>query len=217
MSAIHGDPEHGFRALCTGILLLIILSCFAAAAQAQSRIDVFFALGTARNGSTGEKYDFFDTGEPREVPGMGGLFGTFGGFVMLNPDFGLGAQVMTRFTRSDYAGLSYQPIFFDFDGVWTPYLSRRFIPELRGGIGATIFRFHDPNFLYYDPLSGRYTTFVGSSKHLHFHGGIGLRIYVADHVFIRPQFEYRWVRNLREFSSNSVPAFGVAIGYSTGE
>jgi hypothetical protein len=68
---------------------------------------------------------------------------------------------------------------------------------------------------YYDYSTGRYTNFLGSTNHLQLHTGVGLRIYVTPNIFIRPQFDYHWVRNLQEFSSNSVPAYSVAIGFSS--
>jgi hypothetical protein len=68
---------------------------------------------------------------------------------------------------------------------------------------------------YYDYNTGQYTNFLGSINHFQLHTGIGLRIYVSPHIFIRPQFDFHWVRNLEEFGSNSVPGYSIAIGFSS--
>jgi hypothetical protein len=43
-----------------------------------------------------------------------------------------------------------------------------------------------------------------------------VRFYVKDNVFIRPQVDVHWVKNLFQFGSNWVPEYGAAIGYSFG-
>ena len=58
---------------------------------------------------------------------------------------------------------------------------------------------------------GNCSNFAGSSNHLH--AGIGVRFYVTEHIFVRPQFHYHWVRSFTEFGSDSVPAYSIAVGY----
>ena len=59
---------------------------------------------------------------------------------------------------------------------------------------------------------------IGSANHVDVHVGIGVQIYLTDHIFIRPQFDYHYVPGLtNQFGSNSVPEALVWVGYSFGE
>jgi hypothetical protein len=48
------------------------------------------------------------------------------------------------------------------------------------------------------------------------HGGVGVQIYVTDHIFIRPQFDVHYVNNFSQFGRNLVTQEMVWIGYSMG-
>ena len=205
------------KALRLTAVVASMLFLFTAFANAQARFDAYFGMGTARDGSTHQSIDFLGTGTPLPTPSLDGVFGTFGGAVMLKPSFGFGAQVSLRFRQGDYAGLGYRPIFYDFNGIWTPSLGKRIMPEFQAGFGGVNLRLYNPSTPYYDYNTGQYSTFVGSSNHLQLHAAAGLRIFVKPHIFVRPQIDYHWVRNMVEFSSNSVPAYSIAIGYSSGE
>ena len=61
------------------------------------------------------------------------------------------------------------------------------------------------------------TNFAGSINHFQLHAQAGLRIYIKEHVFLRPTVDYHWVRNFNEFSSNSVARYSIAIGFSSGQ
>jgi len=58
--------------------------------------------------------------------------------------------------------------------------------------------------------------YAGSSNHFSVHGGVGVQIYVTDHVFIRPQFDVHYVTNFSQFGRNIVTSEMVWIGYSLG-
>ena len=59
---------------------------------------------------------------------------------------------------------------------------------------------------------------VGSSNHFQVHAGIGVQIFLTEHVFIRPQFDFHYVPGLTDqFGSNMVPAATVWLGYSLGD
>ncbi len=201
------------RALRFSIALFCVFAFSAAVAGAQSRFDAYFGLGTVRMDSD----VFNDSGSTAEIPGMDGIFGTFGGAVFLKPSFGIGGQVSVRFAQGEYGPYGYRPVFYDFNGIWTPLSDKRIVPEFQAGFGGVNLRFYDPGSPYYDYYSGGYTTYAGSSNHLQLHAAAGLRIYVKERIFIRPQIDYHWVRNMNEFSSNSVPAFSIAIGFTAGD
>ena len=209
------DALKGFHLL---IVFASILFFFTALASAEPRFDAYFGMGTMRDGSTHQAIDFLGTGHPLPTPSLDGVFGTFGGAFMLNPSVGVGAELSLRFAQGDYAGLGYRPIFYDFNGIWTPHITKRFMPEFQGGFGGVNLRFYNPSATYFDYNTGQYSDFAGSSNHLQLHAGAGLRIYVKPHIFIRPQVDYHWVRNLTtEFNSNSVAAYSIAIGFSSGD
>ncbi len=194
----------------------LLLTLFAVCAEAQGRLDAYFGMGTARVGSTNQLIDI-GTGTLLPTPSMGGVFGTVGGGLMLTPTLGVGAEVAFRFAQGDYAGLNYRPIFYDFNGIFTPTLgSKRIMPELQGGLGGTSLRFYGGGAQTCDYYTGRCSDFAGSSNHFQLHAGVGLRFYVKENIFVRPQVDYHWVHNLnQEFKSNSVPAFSIAIGVSS--
>ena len=95
------------------------------------------------------------------------------------------------------------------------------MPEFQAGFGGASVRFYDASQPYYDYNTGRYSTFAGSSNHLQLHLAAGLRFFVKPHMFIRPQIDYHWVRNLSQdplgFKSDSIFEYTIAIGYSSRE
>jgi len=198
------------------ILVALLLSLFSVFANAQSRFDGYFGIGTATVGSSNDRIDFLESGFPLSTPSMDGVFGTFGGALMLKPSLGFGGQVSFRFAQGDYAGLGYRPIFYDFNGIFTPDLGDRIMPEFQAGLGGVNMRFYDATSPYYDYNTGQYSTFAGSTNHFQLHAAAGLRIFVTDRVFVRPTLDYRWVKDFHWFGSNSVPEYSIAIGFTSG-
>jgi hypothetical protein len=193
------------------VLFLILCAGFA---QAQPRFDVYFGMGTARDDSSNAYTDLLGTGVYSISPALDGTFGILGGAVMLKPSLGFGAEVTLRFRQGDYGGAGYRPVFYDFNGIWTPGLGKRVMPEFQGGIGGLHMRFYDPTSPYYDYYSGQYTTYIGSSNHFQIHAAAGLRIYVTPRVFLRPQADYHWVKNNPWFKENGISAYTLSVGYS---
>jgi len=214
-AGIKNKEELVLKAFRLAVAAFSLSIMFAALADAQVRFDAYFGMGTARASSTHQLVDFTGTGNPVETPPMDGVFGTFGFGAMFKPSFGVGAQVSLRFSQGDYAGFGYRPIFYDFNGIWTPSLARRIVPEFQAGLGGLNLRFYNPTYYYYNYSTGNYSNFAGSSNHFQLHAAAGLRIFVTDRIFVRPQIDYHWVHNLTEFEGNSVPAYSIAIGYSS--
>ena len=193
------------------IALLLIFFTTTVSAQGLS---AYFGLGSARDASTHQLVDLLGTGSPAETTALGGVFGTVGGGVMLTPSLGFGAEVTFRFAQGDYANTGSRPIFYDFNGIATPSLgSKRIIPEFQGGLGGVNMRFYGGT-QYYDVYTGRYTNFAGSINHFQMHAEAGLRIFITETIFVRPTFDYHWVKGFDEFSSNSVARYSIAIGFS---
>ncbi len=201
-----------FRSVVGLIFAMFILS---SAASAQARFDVYFGMGTQRDSSTNQLVDLLGTGNPMLTGPMDGVFGTLGGGLMLTPTFGAGAEVSFRFAQGDYANTGFRPIFYDFNGIWTPLGKSPIMPELQAGFGGVNLRFYGGT-QYYNYYTGTYSNFAGSINHLQLHASLGVRFYVKERLFLRPQFDYRWVRNLDdEFARQSVLGFSLAVGFSS--
>lgn len=204
------------KALRFTLALLAALFLFASLAHAQSGFEAYFGMGTAHDGSTNQLVNLLGTGTPLPTSAMGGVFGTLGAGLMLSPQFGVGGEVSFRFAQGDYAGLGYRPIFYDFNGIWTPKIGQKLVvPEIQAGLGGVSLKFYGGGQTC-DPFTGFCSNFLGSSNHFQLHASLGLRFYLTQNIFVRPQFDYHWVRNLSdEFRSDSVPAYSIAVGFSS--
>ena len=79
-----------------------------------------------------------------------------------------------------------------------------------GGIGGI-----HMNYTYTSCITLTCTTQAyATANHFALHVSAGVRFYATKHVFIRPQFDYRYVPNFTQYGSNSVPEYGAAVGYS---
>jgi hypothetical protein len=59
---------------------------------------------------------------------------------------------------------------------------------------------------------------VGNANHFQVHVGLGVQVFLTEHLFIRPQFDLHYVPNLtQQFASNAVPEGTIWLGYSFGE
>jgi hypothetical protein len=139
----------------------------------------------------------------------GGLYPSFSADVLIKHHLGVQGEVGWRASRNIYGGLPFRPIFFDFNGIWAPQISKNLGAELMAGIGGEDLRF-------YGFVNCNFTgcTNYVSSKHFDGHFGAGLRYYVWGNVFVRPEAHLYLINNNNEFSSARATRFGVSIGYS---
>jgi hypothetical protein len=191
------------------------------AAQAQSGLDVLFGVSTATDSASPTSIDPFNTGTFSTTPKLGGTFGRIGADYMLTPHFGVGGEYDFRFSQGNYAsGITYRPSFYDFNFIYTPtgHKFKRIVPEFQGGLGGMDLKFYYPS-SYCDPLAGcnSSNTYLESSNHFQVHMEAGVRFYVNDHLFVRPQVDAHYVNNLFQFGSNWVPEFGGSVGWTFGE
>ena len=201
------------------IPLLFLLLFAVTFAYAQSGAEVHIGFGSARAKSIGAPVDLFGDGTLYNTPALGGLFMNLGGSAMLTSHFGFGGELSIHPAKADYAGgLTYRPLFYDFNGIYQPVgISSKVVPELQAGIGGMNLKF------YYDQSTcnqiagcSSYSSLLASSNHFQVHFGGGLRFFVTDHVFIRPQVDVHWVHNLFQFGTNWVPQYGASVGYEFG-
>jgi hypothetical protein len=145
----------------------------------------------------------------------GGAYPSISGDFLLHKNYGVMGEISWKGSQGIYDGYQpFRPIFWDFNGVYMPKLSKRAAAELSAGIGAESIRFYN-NFYTCGYISGctNYTT------NTHFLGqfGAGLKLYARGGLFIRPEVHLYLVNNNIEFTSSRVVRYGASIGYTFGE
>jgi hypothetical protein len=212
------------------------LACFAlfcaSSANAQSAFDVNLGFGTAHDSASGGGLDnasslnAFGTctpgsGDPfcQTTPSLSGFFLGFGADLMLFRHFGVGGEFNVTPARSNYGPLQYRQLFYDMNAIYAPLSAKRAALQLQGGIGGarTSFAFSQSSCVGTAVCSTAVEP-VGNASHFQIHAGVGVQIYLTDHIFIRPQFDVHYVPNLTEqFGSNFVPEGTIWVGYNFGE
>jgi hypothetical protein len=179
-------------------------------------LSVYFGVGTAMDISNGQAVDTFGNGTLYNTPKMAGAFESIGGDWMLWPHWGIGFRTSFR-TKSDYAGLRYRPLFYDFNTIYEPLgTSRRLVPEFEAGLGDVNLRFYKPPNC--DSFGGcsNSNSYIESSNHFQVRLSAGFRGYVRGGLFLRPQVDIHWIHNLFQFGRDWVPEYSLAIGYTFG-
>ena len=196
------------------LVTLIGVTC----AQAQSALDVHIGASGAYAKSTGQNINTFGDGNLYSTPSLSGVFMNFGGGIMVTPRLGFGGEFSFQPGKSDYAGLSYRPIFYDFNALFHPAPSaKRVVPEVQAGLGGANLKF------YYNQQDcnaftgcSNSSSYLQSSNHFQLHAGAGVSFFVTPNVYVRPQFDLHWVHNFFQFGTNWVPQYGVSVGYRFG-
>jgi Outer membrane protein beta-barrel domain len=198
--------------LSTVVILILGLVAFATEARAQD-VSAYLGFGSAHDSSNGSKIETFSDGTLYRTPSLGGFFMALGASVFVNKQVGIGADLSWRTPEGDYAGLKYRPSFYSFDGIYRParWTTKRLDPELRAGIGGARVRYSFNDQAACDQVRG-----CPESTHFQVHLGVATRIYVADHIFLRPAVDVHYVNNFSEFGSNWVPQYSIGVGYGFG-
>lgn len=144
----------------------------------------------------------------------GGAYPAFSAAVLLKHQLGFGGEIAWRGSQNLYVtptvSSPYRPLFFDFDGVFAPKLTKHLTAEAMAGIGWESIRFYQP----FVNCGNFGCTNYSSSNHFLGHVGGGLRFYVWGHLFVRPEAHLYLINNNFEFSSARAARFGVSIGYT---
>ncbi|MGH9417585.1 MAG: outer membrane beta-barrel protein [Terriglobales bacterium] len=139
----------------------------------------------------------------------GGLFPSAGVNLFFGP-VGLGGEVAFR-AQGNSSNL--RPIYYDFNLLLAPvHIARSAVPELMVGVGAQSIQ----------ALTGTAScgglsscaSYAGSN--LAAHVGVGLKVYVTEHIFVRPEAHFYFIRNNSAFGTSNTRRFGVSLGYSFG-
>ncbi|HEY3927930.1 MAG TPA: hypothetical protein VGL89_06130 [Candidatus Koribacter sp.] len=190
------------------LLLAFGLFAFVSAVQAQ-QLDAAFGINTitAPSNQAITSANFF----PQSVGG--GFFPSVSADYLWKNHLGAQGEVAWRGKDNVYGGYQpFRPIFYDFNAMYAPYLGKKVELEALAGIGSLSSRFYTP---YYN-CSAFSCTDYQSSNHLAGHLGAGVRLYVWNRVFVRPEAHFYFIRNNFEYNSEHAERYGVSIGYSFG-
>ena len=201
-------------------------------ASAQSSFDVNMGFGTAQAPSSGagientSSLNAFGSCTPSPVdptcektPSLSGFFLGFGGDLMLWKHFGVGAEVKIQPAKSDYGPLQYRQTFYDFNGIFAPINQKRAQLQFQGGIGGakTSFSFTQTGCVG-TAVCTTQSEPVGNTSHFQIHVGVGIQLFLTEHIFVRPQFDLHYIPNFTDqFGRNAVPSGMVWVGYSWGD
>jgi opacity protein-like surface antigen len=151
----------------------------------------------------------------------GGAYINLGGDVVLFAHrLGFNVETAFRATQGSYipGEVNYRPILTDFNGLWQPRLGKKLGLDVMAGIGAADTRFYAPG-----PSTPGVANYE-STDHFMEHIGGGVRYYVWNHLFVRPEIHYYHIQNNSNslsdtgfnFNSNNVLRVGASIGFTLG-
>ena len=141
----------------------------------------------------------------------GGAYPGFSADLLIHRRLGIQGELFWKASQGLYGtNQPYRPIFYDFNAIWAPRISKNLTGELMAGIGGEDLRFY--GLLNFSQFAG-YTNYTSSNHFMGDFGG-GIRAYIWHDAFIRPEIRLYLINNNVEFSSDKVVRYGVSIGYS---
>jgi hypothetical protein len=162
-----------------------------------------------------------NSGDPNceSLPALNGFFLGFGGDLMLFKHFGVGFQASLQPSRETYGPLSSRQTFYDVNGIYAPIATKRAVLQLEGGVGGARTSFaYTQSGCVGTAVCTSSTEPVGNANHFDVHVGVGVQIFLTEHIFIKPEFDFHYVPGLtNQFGSDAVPEGMVWVGYSFGE
>jgi hypothetical protein len=218
--------DFAVKRTCRYLPLLSLLLFSIPYARAQSSFDLNLGFGTAFAKAAGGGIDtntfgscITGTATCIPTPKLNGFFLGAGGAVMMTKRFGLGVEAAFQPRKGDYSVLQYRQTFYDVNGIFSPLNQKRAVVELQGGLGGakTSFSITQSGCVGTAVCSTQVQP-VGNSNHFQIHAGLGVQLFVTDHMFIRPQFDLHYIPHFTDqFGTNVVPSAMVWIGYSFGD
>jgi hypothetical protein len=217
-----------FVARVAPVLLLLVFGG-AIGAKAQGLSAYFGAgaawdsAGTSPGCAPGNLFDDF-TSACEPGPTIGSAFGVFGADYMINSHLGFNGEYTFRFAQAPYlpnAGLNMRPEFYDFNVVWEPTAGseKRIVPVIEGGIGGARIALYFTQQCSITSINCTFSQPAGfNANHFQVHAAAGVKLYVKGNLFIKPQFDFRYVPNLsQQFGHSWVPEVTASVGYTFGE
>ena len=198
------------------ILLTLIcagLAAFSSFAEAQ-KIDIAFGVSTTIAPGAS-----FVNGVENFPSFSGGAYPGVSGDVLFWHNLGVGAEVFWRASSAGCApslcgfdsGITYRPVLYNFNAVYSPKLASHTYLELVGGLGALDTHYSACT------LSGSScggSQLISSSNHFDVDLGGGIKFYVKGGFFVRPEARFYWINNNTDFSSDHTTRVGASIGYT---
>lgn len=214
-------------------LVIVPLVLAAVPAHAQTSFDLNIGFGTARDSSNGGGIDnnpndlnYLGACVPSSAnancsanPSLGGFFLGLGGDLVFQKHFGFGADVSFQPARSNYGPLQYRQTFYDFNGIFLPVNQKKVQLQVLGGIGGAKTGFTlSQNQCVGTAVCTLVNQPLGNSNHFQVHAGVGVELFVTEHMFVRPQVDLHYVPNFTDqFGRTTVPQFMIWVGYSFGD
>ena len=219
--------------------LLLVLFCGIQLASAQSAFNLNIGVGAVQDKASSSQVDqslnTCTTGDPYgpcvSTPALSGATIGVGGDIMLWKKFGIGAEAAFQPAKQTFVDLKASAAanglntlsvqsrmtLFDINGIFEPVNTKKVGVKLEGGIGGANLKFYESGSSSSVLGSQNSSQYLSSTNHFQVHGGAGVEIYITDHIFIRPQFDVHYVRNLSQFGSNMVTSEMVWLGYNWGD
>jgi len=188
------------------LLVVVAAALFASTAQAQ-QFDAAFGVGTITSSAATIKNGLYFPSD------NGGAYPAFSADFLLRHRIGIEGELAWRASQALYGGSQpYRPLFYSFNAIWAPRLTKNLSAELLAGIGGEDVRFY--GLVNCNNFFG--CTTYSSSNHFMGDFGGGIRAYIWHNVFVRPEVRVYLINNNAEFSSNTVVRYGGSLGYSFG-
>lgn len=204
------------QTLCIAMLMTLgcaALAGFSTEAQAQ-KIDIAFGVSTTIAPGAS-----FVQGVESAPSLSGGAFpGVSGDFIFYH-NLGFGAEVYWKAGSTDCpdpicgtdSGITYRPVLYNFNAVYSPKLASHVYLEAVGGVGA-IDTHYSACTLSGSQCGG--SQLISSSNHFDVDFGGGIKLYIKHGFFVRPEARYYWINNDTDYSSNHGARVGASIGYT---
>lgn len=213
----------------TGAAVLFFAASFA---SAQTSFDVNVGFGSAWDSANSGGIDNAaspnafgsctpNSGDPycQSLPKLNGFFLGLGGDLMFFKHLGMGFEANFQPSRETYGPLESRQTFYDVNAIYAPIATKRASLFLDGGVGGarTSFALTESGCVG-TAVCSTSTLPVGAANHFQVHVGVGVQLFLTDHIFLKPEFDYHYVPGLtNQFGSNSVPEALIWLGYSFGE
>jgi opacity protein-like surface antigen len=204
----------------------------ASLASAQTSFDVNLGFGSAWDSANGGGIDnaaslnafgscTVGSGDAncQSLPKLNGFFLGFGGDLMFNKHLGAGFEASLQPSQESYGPLNSRQTFYDVNAIYAPVTTKRASLLLEGGIGGARTSFSlTQSGCVGTAVCSTSTETVGAANHFQVHVGVGVQVFLTEHIFIKPEFDLHYVPGLtNQFGSNAVPEGMLWVGYSFGE
>jgi hypothetical protein len=220
------------KLMCRCLPSLLLVPFCVSLASAQNAVDINIGFGGAWNSANNSGIDNGNsltnpygscTPGPKDpncqaLPAMSGFFLGFGGDVMFKQKLGVGIEYSIQPALQNYGPLQDRQSFYDFNAVYRPIQTKRAALNIEAGVGGarTSFSITQSGCVGTAVCTSQ-TSPIGTANHFQEHLGVGVQIFVTEHLYIRPQFDIHFANGLTDqFGRNVVPQAMVWVGYNLG-